>query len=260
MKFCFGILIFFSSMTLSSAAFATPKGDEFEFVGYDVEPFYYKSGSEGITGAYFEIMTEVCKKIQLHCKFRIITNFREVVGLVRDGKVDSSGPFAFIPPREQSMYFGPALFKTGYAFYGLKRNVAPIKELNNLRGVSVGVLYPSNTSLSLTRLNEYVDGKIKFVPETSVPKLFQGAEHNNFPLIYMNVDAARVQIAKRHSPLQQVPKLGESTDYYIVFSKELVKPERFEKIKKALEELRASAFFQEVTKKYQLQPAESKGN
>ncbi|QDK38552.1 ABC transporter substrate-binding protein [Bdellovibrio sp. NC01] len=260
MKSCFIFLTFFCVIIFCPKGFSEVKTNEFEFVGYEVEPFYFKSGTEGITGAYFEIMTETCKHLQMRCKFRIITNFREVFKLVRDGKVDSSGPYAFIQPREQALYFSPPLFKTGYGFYGLKKNVTPIKSLNDLRGLSIGVLYPSNTSLSLTRINEFVDGKIKFVPETSVPKLLQGAEHNNYPLIYLNTDAARVQIAKRHSPLEQVPKLGETAEYYIVFSKQLVTPERFEKIKKALEELRGSIFFQEVAKKYQLQPSDEKTN
>lgn len=250
------LLLFFIVAISFSQASLSKEGDEsgeFVFVGYESEPFYFKSGSDGVSGALYDIMHETCQRLNLRCKFRILNNFREALAMAREGKACAAGPFAFTNPRSTVFHFSPPLFQTRYSFFGTAKAANSIHSYSDLSGHLIGVLYPSSTSISLDRVNELMSGSLKVDHEKSLSSLFQKTDNNSISLAYANTDAGLSWIKRHRSNLQQIPQLGEDVVYYVVFSKKLVDEKHLKDFETQLDDLRKKGFLAGIADKYKLQ-------
>ncbi|WP_374029970.1 substrate-binding periplasmic protein [Bdellovibrio bacteriovorus] len=223
----------------------------YNVVGFDYEPYYFKSGSEGIQGACYEILQKICQMEEASCKFKIV-NLREALSRLKSGEADIGCPLGPSPQRESALFYSDKVFKTGYSFFGLPEKVRKIKSYDDLAGMSIGVISPSMTEVSLQRVHEFTDKKFKILPETSVTVTLRKAENKNYSAVYANRDVALAWIEKTKSALVEVPKLGEETYYSIVFSKKSVAMAQVRRINSHLEELRKNNFLQTVCEKYKL--------
>lgn len=252
LKILIGLVIFaafaFLSYTNSKAA-ASP--EDFVFVGWEAEPFYYRDSAHGIQGALHDIMAEVCRIENLQCRFKIVP-FRDSVEMLKRGEAQAGGPFVYTFPRATVLSFSDRIFSSSYAFFALPKNAAKIKVFEDLRGLSVGVMSPSVSKVSLETISEFVDGKITIVPEKSISSILRKLENKTYPVGYANRDAALQWIRRQQSPLKEIPDLGEKLEYRIAFSQKGLDEALRGRIYATLGLLRKNGFLTRVAQRYKL--------
>jgi ABC-type amino acid transport/signal transduction systems, periplasmic component/domain len=223
--------------------------------GFDIEPFYFSDGTKGIQGACFEVLEKICALEQLTCKFKIMP-FRTALENLKEGTIDVMCPLADSTPRRSAYYFSADVFATAYGLYGLEKNIRNIKHYEDLIGKSISVFGPSNTEVSLQKINEFLNHKIKINMVPSVSKAMKNANANQSDLAYSNIDAAGTWIQRNRSALHEVPNLRDYTGYRIAFSKKTVSKEIYEKFQERIKELKQSKEFESQIEKYKVDLAD----
>lgn len=220
-------------------------------IGHDFEPYYFKAGSEGIQGACYEIVQKLCQMEKIHCRFKLAP-FRKFLTMLKNGDADIGCPLAESPQRRSVYYFSEKIFATRYAFFGAPEYVNKIKTYDDLKGLSVGVISPSLTEVSLLKAQEYAERKIKIHPEVSIDVSFRKADAKKYPLTYVNRDVANAWIKRNRSRMIEVPGLGEDVGYSLIFSKKSISQQRFEKMQDHLKSLLKSKDLEAICEKYNL--------
>ncbi|MDG0815838.1 substrate-binding periplasmic protein [Bdellovibrio svalbardensis] len=244
-------LSIFIGCALSAFFYSAPQPDDaFIFAGWNIEPFYYK-GPQGIQGAYYDIMVEVCRTENLRCTFKI-SEFRKSIDQLKKGETHGGGPYVFTVPRSSVLSFSEGIFSSTYAFFGLPKTAAEIISYEDLRGYKIGTLVLSGTRVSLEAVNEFVDGTLTIKEEKSVSSLMQKIDSRQYPLGYINRDGGISWIAKNHSKIVEIPNLSENLDYRFAFSKKAIPPEKMKSLLEAFPKLRKSGFLKSIALKYKL--------
>lgn len=225
------------------------------FVGHEFEPFYYKSGSEGVQGAMYDLVQAVCKIQKKHCKFNLAP-FRNMQNKLTEGKADVAGPMAFTTQRGVLFYFSAPLFSTRYCFFAMPKNFKDNLTFADLKGKTVGVFGPSATELSLQRVKEVLNQQLIIAVEPDNHTSFRKAENSTHDFAYVNCETGRFLIEKTRSQLKEITSLGEKSDYHIVFSKKTFTADDVKAFNEALMQLRKKGYLQEVAEKYKLTLAE----
>ncbi|WP_415061601.1 substrate-binding periplasmic protein [Bdellovibrio sp.] len=225
----------------------------FVVVGHESEPFYFTDGSKGIQGACYEIIQQLCKLEARHCKFKIAP-LRLALSMIKKGEADLGCPLINSPPRNSAFSFSRGLFKTHLYFYGLPNVAHKIQKYEDLKGLSVGVQSPSMIEVSLQRIHEFSDKSFKIMPENTAILALRKVEKKNYQLAYVSGEMARVWLKRTHSPVIEVPQLGEDTEYSIFFSRKTISEKQFNKLQSHLTELSKNRFLDSIAEKYQLTP------
>ncbi len=243
-------------LTLLLLALLPPQyAQSFVIVGHEFEPFYFTSGSKGIQGACYEIIQQLCKLEERHCKFKIAP-LRTAINMVKKGDADMGCPLASSPPRNSAFSFSKSLFKTRYYFYGTPALVDKINRYEDLKGFTIGVLAPSMTEVSLQKIHEFSEKNFKIVSESSALTPLRKVEKKSYQLAYSNRDLSRNWIEKTRSTLIEIPNLGEDTEYAIFFSKKKLSEKQIKSIQQRLDEIKKSGFINSTCEKYKLTPAD----
>ncbi|WP_413578121.1 substrate-binding periplasmic protein [Bdellovibrio sp. HCB290] len=245
-------ILIFLILILGKGAWCSTKS--VTYAGYNNPPYYMLDGSSGITGAFFEIMTHVCTLEKFNCKFTI-RPIREALEKTQAGEVDIAGPFGWTSHRQLSFYYSPPLFDTSFTFFGLEKNVRNIKTYEDLKGLRIGTVAPSLSMISLQKINEVLNGKIKIVEEKEPVTSLKMTLQNSYPLAYINREMALYWVREKKSKLVEVPDLGESFSVHIIFSKKLFSKDEFTRIQKRFNELIDNKTIETIGKKYNLKPA-----
>lgn len=225
------------------------------FAGHELEPFYFRSGSQGTQGAMYELTQELCKIQKKHCKFKIAP-FRSSLEMVLTGKADIGGPLAHTPQRAMIYYYSTPIFATRYCFFTSAKNFKENFNFDDLKGRTVGVFGPSSTELSLQRVKEVINQKLEISIEPDNHTALRKAENNTHDFSYVNCESGSYWIEKNRSTLKELPTLGEKTVYYIYFSKKNLTEANVQEFNKALETLRKNGFLKVLADKYKLTLAE----
>lgn len=224
--------------------------------GWDYEPYYFSDGSKGIQGACFEIAQKLCEMESFSCKYKIMP-FRKALDSLKEGKVDAVCPLAESTPRGSAYLFSSEIFKTSYSFYASEKVASKIKRYEDLIGNAVVVFGPSNTELSLQKINEFLEHKLKIELEGSGAKALKKTEANQYPLAYVNSDIGAAWIIRNRSALKEIPNLRENAGYHFAFSKRSVSIKTFEKMQEHLNALRKSKELNTIIEKYNLKTADN---
>lgn len=225
------------------------------FVGHELEPFFFRSGSQGTQGAMYELTQELCKLQKKHCKFKIAP-FRSSLDMVQTGKADIGGPLAYTPQRGLVYFYSTPIFATRYCFFTSTKNFKENFTFDDLKGRTVGVFGPSSTELSLQRVREVINQKLIISIEPDNHTALRKAENNTHDFSYVNCESGRYWIDKNRSSLKELPTLGEKTEYYIYFSRKNFSEANVKEFNKSLETLRKNGFLKELADKYKLTLAE----
>lgn len=225
------------------------------FVGHELEPFFFRSGSQGTQGAMYELTQEVCKIQKKHCKFKIAP-FRSSQEMVLTGKADAGGPFAFTPQRSIIYSYSTPLFTTRYCFFTSPRNFKENFTFDDLKGRTVGVFGPSATELSLQRVKEVLNQNLKIEIEPDNHTSLRKAENNTHDFSYVNCESGHYWINKNRSNLREIKSLGEKTNYYIFFSKKTFSEKDVKEFNDSVDVLRKNGYLKELADKYKLTLAE----
>lgn len=234
------------------------EGDEpktLTFVGHEIEPFYFKSGSKGTQGAMYELAQQVCKLQKKHCKFKIAP-FRSMQNMVAQGQAQVGGPLAHTPQRESLFNYSIPMYTTRYCFFTMPKNYREQMSFDDLKGKTVGVFGPSATELSLLRVREVLNKQMNVSVEPDNNTTLRKTENNTHDFGYVNCEAARIWIEKHRSQLREITSLGEKTDYYFIFSKKTFSPQDAKEFNDSLLLLKKTGYLKEIADKYKLTLAE----
>ncbi|UOF01407.1 substrate-binding periplasmic protein [Bdellovibrio reynosensis] len=221
-------------------------------IGYDFNPFYYNSGSEGIQGACFDFLSTICKSQNENCKFKIASQ-NQVVSMVVNGEVDLMCPVAKTPYRETVLEFTESIFESRYSFFTLEENLSRYHDYKDIKGQTVGVMNRSASHESLIKFQDRTPFKI--VAEEKADAVLRKADSKIYSLVYMNRDVAMTWIKKNRSTLKEIPTMGEDISYFIAFSKKRTHALRTKNFADEIRKLKRTKFLSELSAKYQLQPA-----
>lgn len=224
--------------------------------GFDYEPYYFSDGTKGIQGACYEITKKLCELESFTCKYKMMP-FRKALDALKDGQADITCPLVESTPRSSAYSFSIEIFQTSYSFFASSKVAKEIKKYEDLAGRTVVVFGPSNTELSLQKINEFLGHKIKIVLEGSIVKVLRRTETNQYPLAYANTDVAQTWILRNRSTLEEIPNLRDYTAYRLAFSKKSVSKQTFEKMQEHLNSLKKSKELNTILEKYKLKPADN---
>lgn len=217
-------------------------------VGFDSEPFYFKNGSEGISGACYEILQKFCEQEKVHCKFKIAP-LPVVLEMIKNGKADVTCPLSETVERTEYIAYSDKIFKTRFAFFGMPEVAGKVATLRDLSGLSVGVFTPSRVSESLDEIRKEAPVKFEVIKETSNVSTLLRAEKISKVLAYMNQEIGSRWIEKSKSPLIVAPLKGEEVSYNIGFSKKNLSAEKIKGYIKTVHEIVGSDEIQESVAK-----------
>ncbi len=234
-KIAKGLLGF--AVLLSCKALAV---ENFIYAGWESEPFYY-NGAHGIQGAFYEIMTEICRLENLRCTFKVL-EFRESIELLKKGEIQGGGPYVYTVPRASVLNFSDKIFSSTYGFFALPNSAKKILSYDDLRGVRVGVMALTGSRVSLEAVNEFVDGKLSIIEEKSIAAIMKKIENKKYPVGYTNRDSAMNWITRNKSSIKEIPGLGENLDYRIAFSQKSVSSENLKRLQDSFAELKNQDF------------------
>ncbi len=221
------------------------------FIAQELEPYYFKAGSLGAQGAYYEISQELCKLQKIHCKFKI-ANFRIALEEIQNGKADFGGPLVLTKPRESIYYYSTALFSSAYCFYSTPKYFKKDIQYTDIKGANICVFGPSATELSLFRIKEALNNELNILVEPNTHNCFRKVENNTYPYVYANCDSGKYWQVHTKSTLQEMPQLGEKILYHLVFSKKSFTEKEIESFNANLEVLRKSGTLEKIAKKFKL--------
>lgn len=228
-------------------------GAELKFTTQDFAPFSYEI--DGIvSGPIVEIITEVCKDMKTDCSFKLLP-WARAQKEVKDGEANGMFVIGWNKERGEWLYFSPPILKTEYCFFVRDNNPLKFKQVSDIKGYTVGVYGPSNTSVSLDKIKAEVgDMEIDIRPndESGFKKLSLG----RVDAVYSNRDVGYALIKKLG--LKNIRYAGQHTQqtYFIGFSQQYTDKKVVDQFNASFLDLHKQGKIQNILKQYYLEPIE----
>lgn len=239
---------------LFSASGAAPT-PPINFVGYEIDPFYYKAESSGVTGACFEIIQEICDREKILCKFKIIP-MENVVPMLESGEADLSCPIAHLGVPSENISSSDKIFKTRFALYALPKIAEKINTPKNSKKVSFSVYSPQSETAQFEKFREKYKHLFSVVHKETELSALQKAERVGESLAYVNKATAQRWIQKSKSQLVEIPLEHEESNYYITYSNKKLNEEKRDRINQVIKELKSESYIQKIALKYDVEASE----
>jgi len=246
--FLFLVLVF------NTVVFATT--EELHFNTQEFSPFNYSSKGK-VSGPITEIIKQVCKRLDISCKFRVL-EWKMAQTEVKKGLAHGLFVVGKNKKREKWLRFSIPILTTQYGFFVLNSNKNSFKNIADIQGYNVGVYGPSNTSHSLVEINNYLIKhkynpiKIRILHEDTIVFKQLNSKIRNLDAVYSNMDVGNDLISKLK--LKNIKYMGQHRElnYYIAFSKKKVSAELVEKFNTILHEMYDDKSFGAILEKYNL--------
>lgn len=192
------------------------QAEELVFNTQDFAPFSFQSGEE-VGGPAAEIITRVCEVEKLDCSFRLLP-WKRAQAEVREGLANAMFVIGRNAEREEWLHFSPAIITTEYGFFVQENNPLEFGEVEDVRGYTVGVYGPSNTSRSLEKIRDQLGDltiEMKADDESGFRKLSLG----RVDAVFSNRDVGNDMVARLGLDNIRYAGAQRSLNYFIGFSK-----------------------------------------
>lgn len=242
-----GILAFFLLVSREVGVTA-----ELKFVTQDFAPFTYPDEKGEPAGLGVEIVRRVCQEAKIEASIRLLA-WVGAQKLVQEGKADGMFLIGWNKEREKTLIFSPPVLLTEYGFFVRDDNPLEYRSPEDVKGYSVGVYGPSNTSTTLEAIrDELQDLTIDMTPddESAFRKLSMGrvkavfSNHDVGVVLCEKLGLKNIRYAGRHKELK----------YFIGFSRQHANPELVSQFNEAFRKLYAEGVIPEILQKYHLTP------
>jgi len=172
-----------------------------------------------VSGPGTDIIRKVCETMGTACSFRLLP-WPRAQHEVRKGKANAMFVIGWNRERSQWLHFSPPVFVAEYGFFVRKNNPLDFKEVKDIKGYTVCVYGPSNTSNTLEGIRKKIkDLTIDMTTqdEFAFKKL---SNRQSIDAVYSNKDVGYALI-KQHA-LTNIRYSGShlKVKYYIGFSKQ----------------------------------------
>ena len=227
---------------------------ELKFTTQDFAPFSYEVNGV-VSGPVVDIIKEICKEMKVGYSFELLPWARAQL-LVQDGSANGMFVIGYNAEREKWLYFSPPILKTEYGFFVKDDNPLDFTNTSEVKGYSVGVYGPSNTSKSLEKIKEEIkDLTIDLRPddESGFKKLSVG----RIDAVYSNRDVGYALIKKLGLKNIRYAGAHKKLKYYIGFSKKFNDKNIIDQFNNTFKELQEQGTIQGFLQKYFMEPAEA---
>lgn len=228
---------------------------ELKFTTQDFRPFSYIQNNQ-VAGPAVEIITEVCKESQISCSFKLYP-WTRAQEFVRDGSAHGMFVIGWNKKRTEWLHFSPPILNTEYGFFVHEDNPLKFKTVDDVKGYTVGVFGPSNTSRSLEKIKETIgDMRIDMTPDDE--SAFKKLSIGRVTAVFSNRDVGYALIKKLN--LKNIRYAGQqrTLQYYIGFSKEHTDKAIVDQFNASFLKLHKKGVIQTILKKYNMDAATTK--
>jgi polar amino acid transport system substrate-binding protein len=227
---------------------------ELKFTTQDFAPFHYEIDGV-VSGPAVEIITEVCREMKTVCTCEMLPWTRAQV-YVKEGKANGMFLIGWNEERTKWLYFSSPFLKTEYGFFVQATNPLEFKQVSDIKGYTIGVYGPSNTSKSVEDIkNEIQDLTIDMTPDDEAA--FKKLSVGRVKTVYSNKDVGNALIKKLKLENIRYAGAHKKLNYYIGFSQQFTDKSLVDEFNAVFQSLKERGEIQKILTKYNMDPAEA---
>lgn len=232
--------------------FRIASGQTLVFNTQDFPPFSYEIDNK-VSGPAVEIIEAVCEKINVDCSFRLLP-WTRAQKQVEWGEANAMFVIGWNKAREEWLFFTPPIMKTEYGFFVRDDNPLEFKDVSGIKGYTVGVYGPSNTSRTLEKIQTEV-GNLVIDRQPDDESGFKKLAAGRVDAVFSNKAVGFAIINKFN--LKKLRYAGRQMDlnYFIGFSKKFNDKALVDRFNSSFMELYKDGTVKEILDKYYLEQA-----
>lgn len=227
-------------------------GAELKFNTQNFEPFNYEVGGV-VSGPTADIIRKICDEMKITCTFNLLP-WRRAQEEVANGIAHGLFTIGWNEERAKTLYFSPTLMNTEYGFFVKNDSPLKFKQVSDVKGYTVGVFGPSNTSFFLEKIKaEIKDLTIDMTPEdeTAFKKLSLG----RVDAVYSNKDVGYFLMGKLNIKNVRYAGFHTGLKYYVGFSQKFTDKKLVDQFNTTFRNLHKRGVIQEILTKHKMDAA-----
>ena len=239
-----------AAVVLASLGPADPA--ELIFDTQEFAPFNY-SEQGVVKGPVAEIIHKVCTEMPIDCPMRSLP-WRRAQQEVEEGKAQGLFSIGWNAERAKWLHFSPPILITEYGFFVRNDNALVFKQNTDVKGYTVGVYGPSNTSTALEKIKaEIGDLTIDMTPQDEAA--FKKLSLGRVQAVFSNRDVGYDLIRKLNIGNVRYTGRQQSLKYYVGFSQKHTDKAIVDRFNDTFRTLQKRGVVQEVLARYKMDPA-----
>lgn len=212
----------------TARADAPAMAGEYLFVTEELPPFNYRDAADMVGGPAREVVTAVCRDLQVSCRIHLLPKKR-MMALAMRGEVQGLFTLGRNRAREQWLYFSRPFVRTRYGFFVRATDRVRPVDVDGFIGFVIATFGPSNMLTTLRGLYELSGHRrARIVVEndlgTALRKLAAGRYGQVGAAVYANRDVGRYIITAEAIGGLRYALDERRLDYYVAFPKRAVAP------------------------------------
>jgi polar amino acid transport system substrate-binding protein len=225
---------------------------ELIFNTQEFAPFNY--GVNGVaSGPVPDIVRKICGEMKIDCPMRVLP-WRRAQQEVEEGKAHGMFSIGWNAERAKWLHFSPAILVTEYGFFVRTDNPLVFKQNADVRGYTVGVFGPSNTSTALDKIKaEIKDLTIDMTPEDEAA--FKKLALGRVQAVFSNRDVGYDLIQKLGIPNARYTGRQQALKYYVGFSQKHTDKALVDRFSTTFRTLHKQGAIQEILARHRMDAA-----
>jgi polar amino acid transport system substrate-binding protein len=245
--FCLA-LMFAASLLFAGFAGAA----ELKFNTQNFEPFNYEVNGV-VAGPTADIIRKVCAEMKITCTLNLLP-WRRAQEEVANGIAQGLFTIGWNEERAKTLYFSPTLMNTQYGFFVRNDNPLKFKHVSDVKGYTVGVFGPSNTSFFLEKIRaEIKDLTIDMTPEDE--SAFKKLSLGRVDAVYSNKDVGYFLMGKLNIKNIRYAGFHTGLKYYVGFSQKFTDKKLVDQFNATFRNLHKRGVIQEILAKHKMDAA-----
>ena len=227
-------------------------GAELKFNTQRFEPFNYEVNGV-VSGPTADIIRRVCSEMKITCTFNLLP-WRRAQEEVASGVAHGLFTIGWNEQRAKTLYFSPTLMNTEYGFFVRNDNPLKFKHVSDVKGYTVGVFGPSNTSFFLEKIKaEIKDLTIDMTPEDE--SAFKKLSLGRVDAVYSNKDVGYFLMDKLNIKNIRYAGFHTGLKYYVGFSQKFTDKKVVDQFNATFRNLHKRGVIQEILARYKMDAA-----
>lgn len=229
------------------------RGAELKFNTQDFAPFNYEIDGV-VSGPGADIIRRICSEMKIDCSFNLLP-WARAQEEVRNGIAQGLFLIGWNEERAQWLYFSPPILNSEYGFFVRNDNPLKFNHVSDVKGYTVGVYGPSNTSFFLEKIKaEIKDLTIDMTPDD--PAAFKKLSLGRVDAVYSNRHVGYDLIAKLSLTNLRYAGVHTGLKYHIGFSRKHTDKKLVDQFSATFRNLHKRGVIQEILAKYKMNTAQ----
>jgi polar amino acid transport system substrate-binding protein len=226
--------------------------NEIIFNTQEFAPFNYST--DGVAaGPVADIIRRICSDAKMSCPMRVLP-WRRAQQEVAEGKAHALFSIGWNAERAKTLHFSPPLLNTEYGFFVRDDNTLKFTQNADVKGYTVGVFGPSNTSTALEKIKADVgDLTIDMTPDDE--SAFRKASLGRVRAVFSNRDVGYDLIKKLGIANLRYTGRQQSLKYYVGFSQQFTDKKLVDQFNTTFRTLHKQGVIQEILGRYRMDAA-----